>query len=93
MNCNKVKQMKIKEADIVEAIKSSTEVELSKDNKKVRRIGNKALPAKSTTKKRDSKAQDKEDKKNEEKKEGDSSDVELDEKGFPILDNKDFENP
>lgn len=44
MNCNKIKNLKIKEQDIVDALKDSTEVEVSKDNQKVRRIGNKPIP-------------------------------------------------
>lgn len=91
MNCNKIKQMKIKIDDIVMAVKGSTEVELNDDNKKVRRIGNKALPSKEE-KKRDAKAKDKEQVKTV-KAENAESDVELDEKGNIVLVNSDFENP
>jgi hypothetical protein len=36
--------MKITNEDILEAIKTSDQVEVSKDKKKVRRAGNKELP-------------------------------------------------
>jgi hypothetical protein len=44
LNCNKIKKMKITEADIVASLKSSSELEVSADGKKVRRVGKKALP-------------------------------------------------
>ena len=44
-NCNKVKKMQITDAQIVEAVKDSTLVELSDDKKSLRRTGNKPLPA------------------------------------------------
>lgn len=58
MNCNKIKQLKIKIDDIVEAVKDSDQVEISKDHKKIRRANGKALPKKEE-KKRDTKAKDK----------------------------------
>ena len=50
--------MKIKSDDIVEAVKDSDQVEVSKDHKKVRRANNAALPKKEE-KKREAKAHDK----------------------------------
>ena len=46
LKCNKIKDMKITVADMVEALAGSAEVELSANKKQVRRIGNKALPEK-----------------------------------------------
>ena len=85
--------MKIKADDIAEALKDSKEVEVSKDHKQIRRAGNKALPAKAVTqeRKRDTKAKDKEESKKE--KQAEDSEVEFDEKGNPIFEMKDFENP
>jgi hypothetical protein len=84
--------MKIKESDIVDAVKDSADVEVSKDNKQIRRKGNKALPVlekkgDGVQKKRDAKAASKEEKK------GDDEAINLDEKGNVILANADFENP
>ena len=93
MNCNKIKQMKLKTDDIVEAVKDSTQVELSKDHKKIRRTNNAALPKKEE-RKRDTKAKTKEESKNTENGEdGKDSDVERDEKGNIVLTGSDFENP
>ena len=50
--------MNIKSQDIIEACKSSTDLEINEDKKQVRRINNKALPEKSA-KKREIKAQSK----------------------------------
>ena len=50
--------MNIKSQDIIEACKSSTDLEIKEDKKWVRRINNKALPEKSA-KKREIKAQSK----------------------------------
>ncbi|CAD8098012.1 unnamed protein product [Paramecium sonneborni] len=44
LKCNKVKQMKITQEQLIEAIKTSTEVELSPDQTSVRRLNNKPLP-------------------------------------------------
>jgi hypothetical protein len=98
--CNKIKTMKITAADIVSAVKDSTEIEVDDSGKKVRRIGAKALPKLSEaapgTKKRDVKAADKaEDSKNEETK-GEAAEEalpQLDERGNPVFSNADFENP
>lgn len=69
---------------------------MNKDHTKIRRIDNAPLPAKSGdgTKKRDSKAKSKEESKTQigESKE-ESSDVEIDERGYPVFVNQDFENP
>jgi hypothetical protein len=46
MNCNKIKEMKIKAAEIAEALEGSDKVEVSEDKKKVRRVGNTELPPK-----------------------------------------------
>jgi hypothetical protein len=57
--------------DIADALKDSDKVEVSPDNKKIRRVNNAALPEKSpstsngASKKRDAKAQDKEESKKE----------------------------
>lgn len=58
--------MKVKLAEIVEAIKDSDQVEASPDGKKVRRTDNKALPnqkeeSKGSVKKRDVKSASKND--------------------------------
>ena len=92
LNCNKVKQLKLKNgpADVAEAIKDSTEVELSSDGTKIRRKGGKGVPE--LARKRDSKASEKEEKKEEKKQEEDKL-PELDIRGNPILSNADFENP
>lgn len=94
MNCNKIKQMKITVDNVADAIQDSTQVELSKDHKKIRRIGNPPLPKKEE-KKRDAKAKDKQDVKNakNEDEKAEESDVEKDEKGNIVLTNADFENP
>ena len=65
MNCNKIKQLKVKEDDVVEAVKDSDEVEVSADNKKIRRKEGKAVPAleKTAEKKREAKAAGKEEEK------------------------------
>jgi hypothetical protein len=89
LNCNKIKALKAKEADVVEAIKLSTDVEVDVAKRQVRRKDNTSLPE-LTQRKRDAKASSKEDAK-EEKKE-DAPEM-LDEKGNHILVNADFENP
>ncbi|CDW75697.1 lupus la [Stylonychia lemnae] len=92
LNCNKIKRMGIKEAEIAASLKSSSEVEVSEDGKKVRRVGKKALPElihKEGQKKRDVKAQSKE----EEKGDAEDDTIQLDERGNHILVNADFENP
>ena len=56
-NCNAIKKLKVSLKEIAEACKGSKEIEFSKDNTKVRRIGNKALPEQTgSLKKRESKA-------------------------------------
>lgn len=56
LNCNKIKSLGITIDEIVDACKNSTEVEVSKDKKQIRRMKNKDLPAKTgSMKKRDSK--------------------------------------
>lgn len=84
--------MKVTDTEIAEAIVGSEEVELSKDKKQVRRVGNKAAPAleakgAGTQKKREAKAQTKEETKQEDDV------VQLDSKGNAIFANADFENP
>ena len=86
--------MKVKDQDIISALKDSEEVEISKNEKQLRRKNNAPLPA-MDEKKRDTKAAGKEEEKKK-KQEGakeEESDVELDEKGNPVLINADFENP
>lgn len=90
MNCNKIKQMKIKAEDVAEAVKGSTEVEVSEDHKMIRRKGNKAVPAINKDKKRDAKAAGKDESKNG--NDGDDE-IQLDSRGQPIFVNADFENP
>jgi hypothetical protein len=92
LNCNKIKQMKLKnpQAEIKEAVVDSAEVEISPDGKLIRRKDNKRVPE--FTKKRNSKAADKDDKK-EEKKEEEDKLPEYDVRGIPVLTNADFENP
>jgi hypothetical protein len=68
MNCNKIKTLKIKEADVVEALKDSAEVEVSADHKKLRRKGDKPVPEldkkeQAGLKRRDAKAASKEESK------------------------------
>ena len=92
LNCNKVKQMKLKSPvdEIAEACKDSEEVEVDVAKKLIKRKGEKAVPA-LAAKKRDSKAAEKEEVKKEETKE--DALPQLDERGNPILSNADFENP
>jgi len=68
LNCNKIKKLKITEADIVASLKSSSEVQVSEDGKKVRRAGKKALPElqRKEHRKREAKAHAKEEEKKEE---------------------------
>jgi hypothetical protein len=89
LNCNKIKALKAKEADVIEAIKLSTDVEVEVGKRQVRRTDNKALPT-LNERKRDAKASTKEDAKEEKK---DDVPEQLDEKGNHILVNADFENP
>lgn len=106
--CNAIKNMKLKDADIVAALEGSKDVEVSKDNKSIRRANNQALPAapegkdkNGNQKKRDAKAQGKEEAKEEKKtsvKKADSKteedeDAELDGRGNYVLGQLDFENP
>jgi hypothetical protein len=58
LNCNKVKQQKWTAAEIADAVKDSTKVELNKNKLTVRRSGNLSLPE-IVEKKRDVKAEDK----------------------------------
>lgn len=56
--CNAIKKLNLTVAEIAKACADSKAVEISKDDKKIRRIGNKALPEKTgSLKKRDNKAQ------------------------------------
>lgn len=56
--CNAIKKLNLTVEDIAKACADSKDVELSKDNKKIRRTGNKELPEKTgSLKKRDNKAQ------------------------------------
>lgn len=89
MNCNKIKALKAKEADVIKAIDGSTEVEIQVAKRLIRRKDNKALPE-LTLRKRDAKAVGKEESKEEKK---DDAPEMLDEKGNHILVNADFENP
>ena len=89
LNCNKVKAMGINTEKIANAIdEGSKTLEMSKDKKKVRRIGNPALPEQQ--RKRDAKATEKGQApaKNAEPKED-----EIGEDGKIILVEKDFDNP
>lgn len=91
--------MKVKAADIVEALEGSDKVEVSADKKKVRRTNNQPLPpkpvkdAKAQIKKRDAKANDKEESKEEKKQEVEVKEAEVDAKGNHIMCQLDFENP
>ena len=88
LNCNKVKTMGINAERIATNCADSTEVEVSEDKTKIRRTGNKALPEKSTERKRDAKAADKAG--NAEK----APEVDqVDADGKIILVEKDFDNP
>jgi hypothetical protein len=84
MQCNKIKSLKIKDSDIVDALKTSEAIEVSADKKKVRRVGNKPIPELNKSKndglkKREAKAASKEEEKHEEQE------AQLDERGNPIL--------
>ena len=93
LNCNNIKKMKIDTGKIAEAITDSTDVELSKDKKMVRRTGNKELPAQTgSLKKRETKAKVKEEEKKAVEELPEDFKVERDEKGRIIFDTKDFEN-
>jgi len=93
--CNKIKQFKLKNPaeEVAEAVKDSSEVEVSADSKQIRRKGSKALPELSAAKKRDAKAASKEESKKEDTKEDEDKLPELDARGNPVLSNADFENP
>jgi len=84
LNCNNVKKQGWKTEDIIAACKDSTLVEIK--GQKVRRAGNKELPE-FQVKKREVKANDK---KPEQEK---IVEDQLDERGRPILVEKDFDNP
>lgn len=45
MNCNAIKNRKSTKEDVIKAVEESKEVELNEDKSKIRRAGNKALPA------------------------------------------------
>jgi hypothetical protein len=67
LNCNKLKQLKIKAQVIADSCKDSTAVEVSDDGQSVRRKDNKALPALETgSRRREDKAASKEEAKGEE---------------------------
>lgn len=89
LNCNKVKNLGIGLKQIGEACKDSTEVEVSKDGTKIRRAGNKELPAFSNERKRDAKATDK----NAAAVAKAAQEDEFDKDGKIILVEKDFDNP
>jgi len=84
-------------AQIASALKDSTELEVSKDGKSVRRTNNKALPTKTgSLKKRDQKAEGKEDQKNgagKKEEEENNEPVPRDELGRIIFAPQDFEEP
>ena len=89
-NCNKIKSMKVTGAEISEACQDSECVDVSKDNLKIRRKGNNALPEKMEMRKRDEKAGDKAQKKNSKDEDGQD---EHDENGKVILTERDFSDP
>ena len=96
MNCNKIKQKKVSEKDVLDAVKGSKNVEASADGKRLRRFKNAPLPEKPQVKKREAKAASKEETKRPAKSEGgkeEESDVECDAHGNPVLVNADLENP
>mmetsp|Transcript_42604 Transcript_42604/g.65339 ORF Transcript_42604/g.65339 Transcript_42604/m.65339 type:complete len:125 (+) Transcript_42604:64-438(+) len=65
LKCNKVKKLNVGAIQMAAALKESTELELSEDEKSIRRKDNKALPTKTgSLKKRDQKAERKDDAKN-----------------------------
>jgi len=96
--CNAIKKLGVSNKVIADAIKNSKEIEMNKDGSKVRRIGNKALPAQTgSLKKREAKAQEKTAAKanpEEESKVEEVCDapVERDELGRIIFKVQDFEN-
>lgn len=85
--------MKNPNDEVAEAVKGSTEVEVSEDHKQIRRKGAKALPELSASKKREAKAASKEEAKKESTKEEEDKLPELDARGNVVLSNADFENP
>lgn len=89
LNCNKVKQMGVKADRIADSCGDSAEVEVSDDKTKIRRKGNKALPEKSTERKRDAKANEKANGAAAKAPEEDQFDAD----GKVILTEKDFDNP
>lgn len=94
LNCNKVKTFGLKNGakDIVEAIQDSETVEANESGLKVHRKGTSPIPDLSVIKKRDIKASDKEEQKGTEEPKEDAL-PSLDERGNPVLQNVDFENP
>jgi Protein of unknown function (DUF3223)/La domain len=89
--CNKIKQLKVTAEQIAEAVKDSTDVEVDASGKRIRRLGDKPLPA--LAKKRDQKASDKAADGKEETKTEEEALPAVDERGNLILSNADFENP
>ena len=85
--------MKNPNDEVAEAVKGSTEVEVSEDHKQIRRKGAKALPELSASKKREAKAASKEETKKESTKDEEDKLPELDARGNVVLSNADFENP
>ena len=83
--------MGINTAKIAQAIdEGSKTVEMSKDKKKVRRIGNPALPEAQAQRKRDAKATEKGQ---APAKKAEAKEDEIGEDGKVILTEKDFDNP
>ncbi len=44
LNCNKIKNLGVNQDDIVASLKNSTMLELSANQERIRRVGNKTLP-------------------------------------------------
>jgi len=89
LNCNKVKTMAIDATRIAANCADSAELEVSEDKTKIRRKDNKALPEKSTERKRDAKAADKAGGAAAHAPEEDQFDAD----GKIVLVEKDFDNP
>jgi hypothetical protein len=90
LNCNKVKKLNVTKDDIVNAIKTSEDLELNSTGDKVRRKGNKSLPELKLLKKKQ-KRRDSEDEKDNEPEEEKADNASFDPIILEIKSNKDTE--
>ena len=89
MNCNKIKQMGISSAQVADACADSSEVDVNSDKTKIRRKGNKELPALNTDRRRDAKAASK----GQSAAAAEPEEDQVGPDGKIVLVEKDFDNP